>query len=211
MFRVENNVPDVYINESRDFQLIARLYDLAIQSSRFSIDSLKNVSDTHYCNEQLLPLLATKVGLFDNISATDTQYRHILAAFPYIIRYKGCYEGIRLILNLFARMHNTSLSLDTSMIHEEGVVTILLDKVVPNLNVMNTLLNYIRPVGTIITYAIKTEISSSDSYKYIDHDVKVVVPPSDSNEVSVVIRSEDADYTRLNNIGTSILHSPEES
>ena len=35
MFRVENNVPDVYVQESRDFQLFCKLYDLAFQGSRF--------------------------------------------------------------------------------------------------------------------------------------------------------------------------------
>ena len=111
MFRVENNVPDIYVNESRDFQLIARLYDLAIQSSRFSIDSLVYASDTMKCNEQLLPLLATKLGIFDNLKLTDLQYRQILSAFPYIIRYKGSPTAIQLVLRLFGRMYNNVYSM----------------------------------------------------------------------------------------------------
>ena len=75
MFLVRDNVPEVYIQESRDFQLFSELYDLAIQSSRFSIDSLEEATSSMYCNSSILPLLATKVGLFEELNLPDIAYR----------------------------------------------------------------------------------------------------------------------------------------
>ena len=84
MFLVENNVPDVYVQESRDFQLFSRLYDLVFQSSRFSIDSIPYASDTMHCNDALLPLIATKVGFFTDVNLTNYSHRKVLSAFYYI-------------------------------------------------------------------------------------------------------------------------------
>ena len=66
MFRTENNVPQNYIEESRDFQLLSRLYDLTYNGLRYNIDSMINLNDPMKINEQFLPLLGTKVGFITN-------------------------------------------------------------------------------------------------------------------------------------------------
>lgn len=163
MFRVENNVPDVYVNESRDFQLFSRLYDLVFQASRFSIDSIENVSDTMRCNDILLPLIATKVGFFTNLNLTSNADRKILSAFPYIIRYKGSLEGIQLVANLFQRIVNTSVSLylDES---DKDHITIVFENYTSDISLLNSLLEYIRPTGLLIDYAIRSNIELDLDY-----------------------------------------------
>ena len=54
MFRILDNVPEVYAKQSRDFQTLAVLYDLAFQQVRFNIDSLTSVSSTKECQESVL-------------------------------------------------------------------------------------------------------------------------------------------------------------
>ena len=169
MFRVENNVPEVYVTQSRDFQLFSRLYDLVFQSSRFSIDSLEQVSDTMRCNDSLLPLIATKVGFFTESNFTTKSDRQVLAAFPYIIRYKGSLEGIHRVANLFERIMNTSVYVDASSVTTESKVSIVFDNYAPDATLLFSLLEYIRPTGLLIDYVVTSSMSISSSYTVTDN------------------------------------------
>ena len=50
MFRLQNNVPEVYVDKSRDFQLFCRLYDSCFGGVKFSIDSMSRLT-----NASILP------------------------------------------------------------------------------------------------------------------------------------------------------------
>ena len=157
MFRVENNVPEVYVQESRDFQLLARLYDLVFQSSRFSIDSMQRTADTMHCNASLLPLLGTKVGLFEDLKLSDATYRKVLAAFPYIIKYKGSQKAIKLIINLFEQLINTKIELLQDP-EDHYKITLRFVEFPPNIELLYALLDYIRPTGLIIDHIVSSTV-----------------------------------------------------
>lgn len=189
MFRVEKNVPDVYIQESRDFQLFARLYDLVFQSCRFNIDSMENVTDTLRCNDALLPLLSTKVGFFTKIQYTDQNYRYILAAFPYIIRYKGSLKGVQLVANLFENIMNITVKVEQSK-DKQGITILFEEDSPPNVELFYNLLEYIRPTGMIIDYKVRTDLKFDSDFKTNDNivvkNVKRLDLLSDKNQTSVV-------------------------
>lgn len=167
MFRIENNVPDVYIEESRDFQLVSRLYDLALQSTRFSIDTMLDISDTLTCPAEVLPLLATKVGFFDNLELNDKTYRKLISAFPYIIRYKGSITAINLIVNLFMQLANTDVVMTQD---EQNVLTIQFNTYASDTDLLQHLLEYVRPTGMMIKYGVTTKINrDSDPFSQTDN------------------------------------------
>lgn len=167
MFRVENNVPEVYIRESRDFQMFSRLYDLVFQSARFSIDSLETASDTMRCNDALLPLIAKKVGFFTDLKLTSNADRQLLSAFPYIINYKGSLAGIQLVANLFERIMNTKVTVELNY-EDSSRVTIVFDKYAPNVTLLYSLLDYIRPTGLIVDYRIQSTLKFDVDYETYD-------------------------------------------
>lgn len=162
MFRIENNVPDVYPEESRDFQLLSRLGDLVFHQVKTSTDSLKNVSNTLLCDNSLLSLLSTKVGMFtdlDNIE--ETAHRKALSAFPYIIRYKGSMRGIRYVCNLFEQLANTNVECSYDAANQN--VNIVFLKYVSSIELLKVLIEYVRPAGTLVSYVIATEASNDPS------------------------------------------------
>ena len=59
LFRLQNNVPSVYVNSSRDFQLLCRLYDAAFNNVMFDADSISDITNTDRCSARVLPLLQT--------------------------------------------------------------------------------------------------------------------------------------------------------
>lgn len=180
MFRVEQNVPEVYVEQSRDFQLYSRLYDLVFQSARFSIDSMEQVSDTMRCNDKLLPLIATKVGFFTDLNLTNYADRQVLSAFPYIIKYKGSLMGIQLVANLFERIMNVKSSVEQK---DRNRVVIKFEDYSPNVKLLYALLDYIRPTGLIIDYEVVTKTPKSSADFGISENIKVITVDSEPSEI----------------------------
>lgn len=166
IFLVENNVPDVYINESRDFQIVSRLYDLVFQTTRFSIDSMDYISDTQLCNSTLLELLESKVGFFTSKKVTDKTLRKVLSAFPYIIRYKGSKKSIELVLNLFKKITHANIKLLET--DDKSTITVVFYDYVSDIELLKELLDYVRPAGSIIKCELAKEIKVTENYKLTD-------------------------------------------
>lgn len=188
MFRVENNVPDVYVNESRDFQLFSRLYDLVFQSARFSIDSIEQSSDTMRCNDALLPLIATKVGFFTDLKLTNKSDRKVLSAFPYIIRYKGSAYGIELVTNLFEQITNTKVSIQKDS-EDSSHLTIVFEDYTPNVDLLYSLLEYIRPTGLLIDYKVYSNVEVAADF-VTDDSVRVYTMKKDLHNIVIQTKAE---------------------
>lgn len=214
MFLVEENVPDVYVQESKDFQLVSRLYDLVFQSTRFSIDSMDYIADTQLCNASLLELLGTKVGFFSSLKLSDSTHRKVLSAFPHIMRYKGSKEGIYLILNLFKHITNSQIVLREN--DDKSILTIVFFDYMLNIELLQELIECIRPVGLMIDYEYETHIKSKADYTFSD---KVSIGPvmryidlSEDSLSGVVQKTINTSETRddynaevANNVGFTVL------
>lgn len=184
MFRVEHNVPEYYINESRDFQLISRLYDLPFQQVRQSYTMLKNTSDTKHCASAMLPLLGTKLGFFETLDLPDKTYREVLSAFPYIIRHKGSPRAIKLIANIFEKLVDTEVECEIYQDH----ATVKFNKYSPTSELFYRLVDYVRPVGYVINWESYLDLNLED-VKYYQSDRYNLAPAEGylkSEQVSTV-------------------------
>lgn len=168
MIRLQDNVPTPYINESRDFQLFLRLYDCLINGVKFDIDTMIYLFDPFKVNNRMLELLASKVGFFPKTHLNDMMMRYIIAAFPYLMKYKGSKKGIEGAIatilkadNIYAKytvsIYNNSVT--GSMIGDDHVIQILIDTPYDKV-ALQELLNYICPLGYL------TELGEADSYTF---------------------------------------------
>lgn len=108
MFRLQNNVPQTYIEQSRDFQLLCRLYDSINNGVRFDINTITNILNPLKVNDRVIQLLATRVG-FNIEEETDTNLlRYILSAFPYALKYKGTKKGINYVVSAALKAEHSS-------------------------------------------------------------------------------------------------------
>ena len=62
--RLQDLTPEVYTSESRDFQILCRLYDSSFNAIKYDTDSMKYLTDSRYIRSGMLPLLQTKLGMF---------------------------------------------------------------------------------------------------------------------------------------------------
>lgn len=161
-FRLRDNVPDYYIENSRDFQLLCNLYDSVQLMTRYYIQSMSLITDTKNCPNRLLDLLGLKVGFQPKLHYPDEIQRVLTQAFPYIIRYKGSVQGVKFALNTYQRAVNLTSDYNFNSnigdfakfsIESNQSLTIESTKVLPYMNILNDLLRYILP-GIKLDYKI---------------------------------------------------------
>ena len=100
MFRLQNNTPTIYVENSRDFQLLCRLFDYMINGIKYDINSILNILNPMKINDRMLNLLCTKLGFFPKNQYDSRTLRYILSTFPYIIKNKGTKKILSLFLLL---------------------------------------------------------------------------------------------------------------
>ena len=181
VFRLQSNVPDVYVDDSRDFQLFCRLYDCVFDGVKFDIDSMLNVLDTHSCNNLLLQLLQSKVGFFTSMDITSDELRVIIDAFPVIMKNKGSLTGIKQAINAFLKAKKMKTGAYVNVINESTdptvepyVINIGIEADFTNTSLLDILFYYILPTGYIINYSFYTESVQDEEWEFNDKSYKLI-------------------------------------
>lgn len=112
MINVQEMTPQIYTEESRDFQLLSRLYDSVFNGLKFDTDSIVELIDTQQCRTSVLQLLQTKLGFFTEKKIDDEKLRKVLECFPMLVKNKGSLKAVKETLYLFLRMYSVSSELE---------------------------------------------------------------------------------------------------
>lgn len=202
LFRLQNNVPEVYVEDSRDFQLLLRLYDCINNGLKNDIDSMCFSLNTEFCRNNILELLKTKLGFFTKENFNDDVLRTTLLGFPMILRNKGSLLSVSYALNTFIKAYN--LLPDMLVLYAEKPTTIYGHKVKDHTIVvgigdlaydkrlLEEIFKYILPAGisyyfflfTRLNFNNLTELSSLDS-------VKILFV---SEKINALLRSDKVQY-----------------
>ena len=167
LFRTQNNVPEIYVNESRDFQLLCRLKDVVINSTKYVIDSIRHTSNTLEMNSTLLPLLKSKVGFFEYEELTEDQLRYLLAGFPDLVKYKGSRRAIEKAIHLWFRVNRMGGKLVNIVINnDDHTITLFIDSISKDTRLLDEIFKYILPSGYIIKYLFAVSSTYASDYLY---------------------------------------------
>lgn len=98
MIRFQEKVNDYYIEKSRDFQVLCRLYDFALNAVKYNIDSMSAITDTRAAKDTVLPLIGDKFGIYDKEAYSN---RYLLEALPIALKYKGSLKAVNILINAF--------------------------------------------------------------------------------------------------------------
>lgn len=166
IIRLQEKIPEVYTNTSRDFQLLTRLYDLIINGFKYDTDNILNTINTDKCDNRLIQLLQTKLGFFSDKYITDDDLRLILKVFPTIVKNKGSKLGIEQAVRIFFRICglnkskiNVTVVNNTKVMRDSYIIYIdLYEKV--DTTILDEILKYIIPVGCIIRYRYVTRLDN---------------------------------------------------
>lgn len=203
MFRTQNLVPEVYPNQSRDFQMFCRLYDLVFNSTKQSIDSMRYTTSSLNCNSKVLPLLKTKVGLFTDVEIAHEDLRIILSAFPYIVKYKGSMKSLEYVVNLYARLTSSAGSyIKIRPVNTDYVISIISSSPIQKTELLFDMLKYIIPSGYVLDYYVASIVNIENVLEG-DSSVHVEIHPKGPKDnetlyVSKVVVRNDLGDSKLN-------------
>lgn len=171
--------PEVYSEESRDFQLLCKIGDFVYNSVKYECDSIPNILDTNKIKGSFLPLLQTKLGFFSSSFMTDDELRMVLNIFPQLIKLKGSDLAIKYLLNACLKLYNISAQFNIEQVNGSATIgnihldnfSILvgINKVISISNIVQELMEYIMPPGYKIYIYFYTDFPLSTKAQYKDY------------------------------------------
>lgn len=167
-FKIRDNVPDVYVKKSRDFQLLCDLFDIVNNGVKFDIDSIMDLSDTTLTREAMLPYLQGKLGFKTSKALPQDKLRTLLKCFPSIVKKKGSRKGIEAAICLFLNAMHTDSTYDIHVFNNDRqdvygnyiVIVSINDNLLKNLNILDDLLTYVLPAGYKVNYELAYEVDT---------------------------------------------------
>lgn len=182
VIRVEKEVPEVYVNQSRDFQLLCRLFDVVFNGVKFNIDRAKYLSNPRLCTECYLQLLADKYGFDYSSEIYKDQLRVILSAFKRMVMYKGSRRGISEAVNCFSYLSKLDFKYEINM-RTDGDVSITIYHRAFDTSILDDILKYIIPAGCVINYEFTLASVSYNDDEFIYSDELTYVVTNITNNV----------------------------
>lgn len=178
ILRLQDEIPRVYTEESRDFQLLTRLYDCVYNGLKFDIDSIQYITDTSNCRSNLLQLLSTKLGFLTNLDITDTTLRYILLSFPRLIKEKGSLRSIQFAINTYLKIYKIKTNVtvwyitDGTYINDtyinDRTIIIGLETAIKDINILLEVFKFIFPAGYGFYLYFYNSVKSLSKYLYQD-------------------------------------------
>lgn len=170
-FKTYDNVPDMYVEDSRDFQYISGAYDLIfnyVLNNAVKIISLKSIDRI---DASMVSLLCDYLGFSNESNLTINELRYILSNFPTAIKNKGNLEGLKLLISSLYLSNSSVNNLDIeipSTFYDSGdinayTLSIIADNVQPDKLKINNILKYVKPIGVKVdnVYKFKNEYAAS--------------------------------------------------
>lgn len=146
MIKLKNYTPEVYYNQSRDFQLLGRLFDVVLNSVKTEADLLYNIPLSDNSNDELLELFALTLGFKSNRKYNSKQLRAICKVFPEAIKNKGSIKSIQIICNA---LFNANRSLQTLYyeVKDGRTLNLYIPQDFEDISLLTNVLDYFLPAG----------------------------------------------------------------
>lgn len=153
MIKTRELVPQVYYDESRDFQMLGRVYEALFNHCKTYADLMLGLPLSKESDYHMLSLMATTLGFNPKRDYAKDELRAVLSSFITLVKSKGSIEGLRIALYLLLRAHNIQ---DTFNIERDSIdnrhLIVYIPKELPSTVLLEDLFDYILPAG--FTYTI---------------------------------------------------------
>lgn len=151
MIKIQDSVPSVYYNNSRDFQLIGHLFDLVLNAIKTDADLLFNLPLSINSDDQLLELMAYTFGLrLDGAKYSSKQLRAVCSVAPQMMKAKGSIKAVQLLCT--ALMHADGLEDQFTLgVEQDTELVVSLPPTASCREIILEILPYVLPAGMVFT------------------------------------------------------------
>ena len=226
MINFINMTPQVYSEESRDFQLLCKIGDFAFNEVKYEADTIPNILNTEKIKDNILPLLQTKLGFFSSATnLTNDELRMILRIFPDLIKLKGSELALKYLLNACLKLYNISAQFQIEKVNtatrigqinfDKYSILVGINKVIDVTNIVQELIKYIMPPGYKVYIYYYSDIPVSSNYLYRDYIDLLVTSDNINSQVRhfttyntyYAESSGDKEATRINYYGPKYIYN----
>ena len=152
MMKLEKMTPSIYCEESRDFQLFCRLYNIVFNGVKYDIDSMINLLDVYKCKESMLDYMATRVGYYPRLKSIDERaMRIIIDSFPYLLRNKGSKKGIETAIFIWLQIINSNRDYRIDLF-TDNLIKVKIEGKPRSLKLLQEIMRYVIPTGWGVQY-----------------------------------------------------------
>lgn len=193
MIKVQESVPSIYYNSSRDFQLLGHLFDLVLNSTKTEADLLFNLPLSTNSDDQLLDLMTFTLGLrLNKAKYTSRQLRAICSVAPKMMRLKGSQKAVELLCTALMRADSAEGNFSLILNDTQTELTVYITSYATCRDALQEILPYILPAGMVfkikesagLTYETETNLNVLD-------EVKVAVHKLSNSIMSEVLSKEE--------------------
>jgi hypothetical protein len=175
MIKLRDLTPNVYYNESRDFQLLGRLFDTVLNEAKTNVDLLYNLPFSEDSSEETLELWALTLGLQNTQNYDATQLRAICGVFPQMLKAKGSLRAIELACKALFYAEGSTSAFSVEQVKKNNVITgikIFVPSELKGITILQSVLNYIIPAGLSCSI-LRNEVLKSESLTAVNMQSKV--------------------------------------
>lgn len=149
MIKLQNLTPEIYYKESRDFQLLGRLFDLVLNAVKTDTDLLYNLPLSTNSDEKLLELLALTLGFKPKHQYNARNLKAVCSVFSEILRNKGSIKAIKIACEALFNSMDISQQLDYDFTKENDntELNLYIAQDFGDITLLNDLLSYVLPAG----------------------------------------------------------------
>lgn len=146
MIRLQDYTPEIYYKQSRDFQVLGRLYDVVLNSVKTNSDSLYYlpIADSTM-QTRMLDLLAYTLGFTAKHQYSNTQLAAVCSIFSSLLKLKGSISAIQLLGDTL--LSSEGITEKFSCTSDGPVLQLYVPTALSSTSLLNDLLDYLLPAG----------------------------------------------------------------
>lgn len=199
MIKTQYQVPEVYYKESRDFQLLGRIYDVIFNYLKTSINSIYNNPLGQSSDDKLLELAARTLGFESKHNYDINHLKSICSSFSKILKIKGTKKSIELIVDCLLNAQGINQKGDIRTSKENPYnLEIFIPSALADTTILKDMLEYVIPAG--MTYSL---VSSSNIYIDNNNAVVTETKAGQNTKKTTIVTSgweDSGDYHTINYI-----------
>ena len=202
MIKFNNQVPSVYPSASRDFQYLARLIDIVLNSVKHNVDDVYELPNLN-TDTRISELLALALGFKLRRNYDKKQLAAIVAILPSILKYKGTIYAVEIAAEALINASGALTSAEVAVKGAELVVT--LPKSFVDIALFSDLLDYILPAGMTCKIIRKDQMHESLATIVVDNSDTVTYEIYDDTELATLF--DFANDANIPDLASNIINS----
>lgn len=175
--------PSIYSKESRDYQLIGRLYNAVFNYAKMSIDGMNNFPLSKDSDKRFLDLVAKTIGFESKHSYNTENLYALCSSFKKIVSHKGTKKAIEELLSVLLNSQNIDKLFKVDVYTNKNTgkfkpysIVIYVPTELNDIIMLEDMMSYILPAGFVYEIYVR-DIEETDEVKddfSFEASVKVV-------------------------------------